>query len=112
MSSVSQPSIDADLTRHCLEDLTGRSCPIIKQRAAAKTESDACEGLSIRDTLFNFAVEAIIERQTAKPKRRRELKGQITALTYAVALIDNPYRVDTGYVEVQLRVEVESRFDH
>lgn len=105
------PETDVALAHHCLEDLTGRSCPIVKQRTEAKRATDACEGLSIRDTLFNFAVEAAIEATSAKKGRRKELRGQIKALTYAVALIDNPYRVDTGYVEVQIRLEVERAFD-
>lgn len=82
------------------------------ERTRAFQPSEACDGRSIRATLFDFAVEASVEvLTTSSKKRRHELRGQIAALTYAVALIDNPYRVDTGSVELRIRLEVEKAFD-
>lgn len=102
-------TVNVDLAHHCLQDL-GRPCPITQQRMAA-FDPNACDGLSIRDTLYDFLKQAIEEFFSVinrKPKRARELKGQIQALSYAVALIDNPYAVDTEAVMRAARMEVET----
>jgi hypothetical protein len=105
------PTIDVDLALHCLEDLGGRTCPIVKQRSEAMRpiDSEACGGLSIRDTLLAFLSQAIGEapREPSK-KRRHQLYGQIDALKYAIALMDNPYRPDVEAVQREAEMEVES----
>lgn len=108
------PTIDVDLALHCLEDLGGRTCPIVKQRSEAMrtVDSEACRGLSIRDTLFGFLVQALVELDPlAGPHKKRtkhRLRGQVEALAYSVALIDNPYRPDAESVLAEAKMEVES----
>lgn len=101
---------DSDLALHCLEDLGGRTCPIVKQRADA-LKPDVCDGLSIRDTLFSFLVQAIKQEKKAKKKGKQmkaaNLSGQISALAYAIALIDNPYRVNPE--GVMIAAETDAR---
>jgi hypothetical protein len=104
--------IDVGLALHCLEDLGGRMCPIVKERTEAMrtVDSEACGGLSIRDTLFGFLVQATQEALKAGEKGKRkkydDARGQMKALAYAVALIDNPYRVDVESVLAAARLEV------
>jgi hypothetical protein len=106
-------TIDTELARHCLEDLGGRSCPIVKQRTVAHTvlEEGPCAGLSIRDTLLSFLVQALEERDEYEEQGLKKLYnrayGQVEALTYAVALIDNPYRPNGEAVLVAARLEVD-----
>jgi hypothetical protein len=104
--------VDSDLALHCLEDLGGRKCPIVKQRADAM-KPDVCDGLSIRDTLFSFLCQAIGEEFQLKArggnkKRIARILGQQEALTYAIALIDNPYDVNTNRVREAARMEVRN----
>lgn len=83
----------------------------MKQRSDALAP-DVCEGLSIRDSLFEFLVQAIQEcvKYEGKKKRRWDRAyGQQQALAYAIALIDNPYRVLTEPVVAAARLEVETR---
>lgn len=108
------PDIDVALAHHCLEDLGGRNCPIVKERSAAM-RPEVCDGLSIRDTLFSFLVQAEAElwQHKARPgkkskKRMARLRGQVDALAYAVALIDNPYRVTPAAAVAAARMEIEN----
>lgn len=104
-------TLDSDLALHCLEDLGGRKCPIVKQRADAM-KPDVCEGLSIRDQLFAFCVQACKQamkrqRKGKKPVEESGLWGQANAFAYSVALIDNPYRPD--YEGVLNAAKMEAR---
>jgi K+/H+ antiporter YhaU regulatory subunit KhtT len=105
-------SVDSDLALHCLEDL-GRKCPIVTQREELRTVSPACEGLSIRDTLFGFLVQTVEEMIKKKYEKEKhavtlgKLIGQTEAFAYSVAIIDNPYRPDWRAVLEAARMEVD-----
>jgi hypothetical protein len=99
--------VDQELAHHCLQDfgsVNSPNCPIIKERTLVMADN-TCDGLSIRDQLFSFLVEAVQEMADAaeKGKKRRLAKaeGQVAALTYAIALMDNPYDVDVEGVLAQ-----------
>lgn len=109
------PEVDKELAAHCLEDLgtVERGCKIIKEIGTVRTPTDACDGWSIRDRLFSFAVQAFEIRRTnaGSTKHKRLVKfheatGQFDSLTYAVALMDNPYRPDHEAVKKAVEMEV------
>lgn len=107
------PEIDRDLAAHCLEGLGGRRCPVMEQRNAARVPSDACDGLSIRDQLFEFCVQAQqeVRKRYGKKKKasfHREF-GHAKAFAYSIALIDNPYMPDWEAVLDAAKKEAENR---
>lgn len=107
------PEVDKDLAAHCLEDLgtVTRGCKIVQELGAFRNPTAACEGWSIRDTLYEFLKQAIQEffkkMEKGKTGRARELKGQILAWGYAVAMMDNPYRPDLEGTIRAARMEVD-----
>ena len=87
----------------------------MKERTEALRPSEACNGLSIRDTLFNMLIETIeeiadigLELDRKKLKKVNRLQGQVQAFTYSIALMDNPYRPDWEGVLQAARVEVDA----
>lgn len=108
------PEIDVGLALHCLEDLGQRSCPIVTERTEALRPSEACAGLSIRDTLFLMLIETVEESMEPKYRKSKhgvtlgKLQGQMQAFAYSIALMDNPYRPDWAKVLVAARVEVDA----
>lgn len=110
------PEVDSGLALHCLEDLGKRVCPIMTQRAAALTPSAACDGLSIRDTLNEFLVQAcvdmLVNEGSTKAKRIKKWHvayGQAQALAYTISLMDNPYRPDWPARLEEARMEASKR---
>jgi hypothetical protein len=78
-----------------------------------RTPTDACEGWSIRDRLFEFLVQSIMEfddcMEAKSLKKAREKRGQIQALSYTVALMDAPYNPDVELVMAMAKLEVDGR---
>lgn len=100
--------IDVGLALHCLSDVgsvSSPSCPILAERTLAMKD-DVCDGLSITDSLFAFLVQALQEERTCEKKgERNRLLGQVEALSYSVALIENPYRPDVQGVLARATAE-------
>lgn len=107
------PEVDKDLAAHCLEDLgtLTRGCKIVQELGAVRSPTAACEGWSIRDTLYEFLKQAIEEffdcMQAKSLKKAREKKGQILGFGYSIALMDNPYRPDLEGTIRAARMEVD-----
>lgn len=107
-------SVDVDRALHCLEDLgtVKRGCKILMEKNHVNRPTEACEGWSIRDTLFDFLVQASRERAIlegkSRPKKTARVEGQIQALSYSIALMDNPYNPDAEGVRMEAEKAAEN----
>lgn len=106
-------NIDHERVEHCLEDfgsVNSPDCKIIKERSV-------CAGFGLTDRLFDFMVQAMMERdalgrEEGKQKRHwHELHGQVNALCYVVAEIENPYNPDMEDVLARAEMEATERLD-
>jgi hypothetical protein len=104
-------NINVELAQHCIEDVGSVNspiCPIIEQRSR-------CEGLGLTETFFDFLVQAMMQRdeigrEEGKQKRHwHELHGQVNALIYVVAAIENPYDPDMEAVLARAEEEATER---
>lgn len=113
------PEVDGALASHCLDPenlgTVHVQCKIVKELSAVRTPTDACEGWSIRDRLFDFLEQACQEwkKKVKKGKmkdagRILKLEGQIEALGYAIAMMDSPYRPDPTAVIASARMEASN----
>lgn len=77
-------------------------------------KENLCDGLSIRDQLYSFLVEAVEQRNKAYDKNLKKprwmishanAEGQVAALSYAIALMDNPYEVNCEKVLADAEME-------
>lgn len=110
-------TIDVGLALHCLSDLgsvNSPSCPIIAERTLVMAPQEACEGLSIRDTIVSFLGQAIEQEYSIRSsggsnKKLHRVLGQQEALAYCAALMDNPYRPDSDSVRAEALSNLRAR---
>jgi hypothetical protein len=108
---------DGPLASHCLADLgkAGVGCPIQRQRSmmmstkheegwdAEADDREDCHGRSPLDRLrhnLDIAVEDFMDDRNSK-KQKARLRGVIYGLSFAIAVIENPYLIDQDRVTTE-----------
>lgn len=118
MSEVNVP-----LALHCLAGggkFEDHGCPIIRERTFIMKEG-VCDGLSIVDQMFEWLVQAMLERNPLEqkidkdnPKRKHVVAyaradAQVAVLSYSIALIRNPYNPDPEAVLLDAEMDATVR---